>query len=554
MKFKKLLALAVSAVMLGATSTAAFAAPVATASPKTYEYVALGDSIASGYGLSAGDQALDPALILSEDLIENPVKEAYAAVFGEMLEELGESRGYQTKTTNLSMTAYRAQDVAKTITTPGFKGEVATWIVDTFVGAGTSDYLLNYHDIVSKYLPTADLVSIQLGGNDFIMAVLAPMVFSENPLKKAAAVSVCLVLFGTDMKTAIGGGLQVLSNYKDDITKDSLAQFAQTVGDVIKNFEGYVLNSAENVRTVVDTVKSVNDKAKIAMINMFNPYGNSISYNKQMTDINIVVTSIFQIAAEMYCSVETSDPSVDAVVVDQDELTEELLEAKSDEASEALDELELISALYSKYTSIKNKLLNEIVAPVVNSLKVKADELISVAKDQIGYTIQYLAVGKTMDPYVNLLNEKLAEVAEETDSIYVDVYNISNEHNLDPHPTANGHEEIAAIMWNDLEETITESMVVDELVNNSELKSDRIKVGSSVKVKAYAEGGTGNYQYAFYYRKVKNGSPVRVQDFSTTDYCSVTPAMAAKYEVIVKVRDSAGTVVSKTLPLQVTSK
>ena len=82
MKLRKILAIALSALMVGGTASfAATAQEVKTA--KTYNYVALGDSIAAGYGLGKEKGlANDPALILSDKLIANPVKEAYAAVFG----------------------------------------------------------------------------------------------------------------------------------------------------------------------------------------------------------------------------------------------------------------------------------------------------------------------------------------------------------------------------------------------------------------------------------------------------------------------------------------
>ena len=151
--FKKIISGFLALAMVGSIATVAVAAEEVP--EKTYNYVALGDSI------------------LSEQLIANPVQTAYAQVFGNRLAEIGAENGYTTTATNLSSTAYRAEDVAKTITTPGYKGAVCEHILDTFVAPGTSDVLLTYHDIYNKYLPKADMVSIQLGGNDIIMGMIA---------------------------------------------------------------------------------------------------------------------------------------------------------------------------------------------------------------------------------------------------------------------------------------------------------------------------------------------------------------------------------------------
>ena len=49
-------------------------------------------------------------------------------------------------------------------------------------------------------------------------------------------------------------------------------------------------------------------------------------------------------------------------------------------------------------------------------------------------------------------------IAEETGCIYVDVFDISNENNLDPHPNAQGHHDIADIMKTELSDVIISKM------------------------------------------------------------------------------------------------
>lgn len=77
MKPSKIMAVLVSAATLSSTAgMTAFAADNSKkAADNKYSYVALGDSIAAGFGLAGGDLAQDPALIITDELLADPVKE-----------------------------------------------------------------------------------------------------------------------------------------------------------------------------------------------------------------------------------------------------------------------------------------------------------------------------------------------------------------------------------------------------------------------------------------------------------------------------------------------
>lgn len=410
---KRIISIILAVAMLGSLATvAAFAEETPE---KTYQYVALGDSIASGYGLSAPGTPYDPALVLSEDLIANPVQEAYAQVFGNRLAEIGAQYGYTTTATNLSSTAYRAEDVAKTITTPGYKGVVAELIFESFVGEGSSELLVPYHDIYNKYLPDADMVSIQLGGNDIIMGIVYPMIISDNPILRDMAISVALLLFGESATTAIGAGVQFIIRDKDQITEKHIAETAQYFGDVIKNSEQYVTASANYVNDVVSTVKGVNPTADIALIGMFNPYGNSLEYEGQVRDVCNVLQNIFVKAVDEAVDIDINIGGSPAQADGEDfeDVANDLYEIFMDK--EQLEQLR----------------------------KERLKAILSAFAQELAYPIQYLTVGKNVAPQMLLLNQLLKGVADEQGATYVDVYDISNECNTDPHPTAAGHKEIA---------------------------------------------------------------------------------------------------------------
>ena len=441
--FKRVLSILLSVAMLGSVATLIVSAEETPA--KTYNYVALGDSIAAGYGLTAPGTAHDPALILSEDLIANPIKDAYAHVFGERLAALGAEYGYTTTATNLSSTAYRAEDVAKTITTPGYKGVVAAYILEAFVGKGSSEALVPYHDIYDKYLTKADMVSIQLGGNDIVMGIIYPMIQSDNPILNDTATAVALLLFGRTPAEAVGAGVKLIMRDKDKITLQHIAEATKFFADVKKNAEQYVINSANYVDSVIDAVHGVNPTTDIALVGMYNPYGNSLMYDGQVRDICTVLQNIFVKAVDEAVDINITVGDVSIVPADQ-------AEQKTDELNKVAFELNDIV--------VNNNYFDEMRKERINAL-------VKIAAEELAYPIQYLTAGKNVDPQMKLLNELLQGIAEKQGATFVDVYDISNECNTDPHPTKEGHKEIA----DRLEASLTD-IIIDKMTAEDEPKTE----------------------------------------------------------------------------------
>lgn len=509
---------------------------------KEYNYVAFGDSIAAGFGLTkTGSLSTDPALILSQNLIDNPVAEAYPAVFGDYLKKLGELEGIKVNATNLSSTAYRAEDVAKTILESGYKGEVAEFILESFVGPGTSAVLMNYHDIYNKYLPDADLVSIQLGGNDIVMAIVYPMIQSDNVIFRAISTSMALVLFGVEPKLALGAGLQMIQQAKDEITFEMLSEVASYFAGVSENAEAYVDYAFENVKNLAKAVRSVNSDTDIALIGMYNPYGTSLEYDGKTYDLSTVMSDIFTEAASLLCGRDLGSADVDVLPTDDaEEMTENSIARLSE-----------LSKLSDKMANIKNY-----SKKAADNIKKKITDLLDVVKDEISYPLQYMTLAQNVEPQMVSLNEKLQDYAAKEGYYYVDTYGIRNENNLDPHPTAAGHRDIAEFMKNELSDVAVARMnaelSADPLVNLSTVSAQKIKLGEKVKVRGVAEGGTGTYQYAFYYKKSSSTRWTRVHDFSSVRAVNIVPRAPVKYDILVKVRDRSGQVTTKTLTLRVT--
>ena len=211
MKFRKILSVALSATLIASSvSLSAFAKET----DKKYDYVALGDSIAAGFGLENSDGTIltDRAVCVTPELLADPIKEAYATVFGKYLEEMGQANGYTTTSTNLSAVGYRANDVAETIMRDGFVGQTAVGILEGFLGKGGSAPLWQYHKIFNEYLSEAELVSIQLGGNDIILELFGDMSSQDNKILSTLSSTLLMILAGFDSNSAIQYGVNAIKN------------------------------------------------------------------------------------------------------------------------------------------------------------------------------------------------------------------------------------------------------------------------------------------------------------------------------------------------------
>ena len=62
----------------------------------------------------------------------------------------------------------------------------------------------------------------------------------------------------------------------------------------------------------------------------------------------------------------------------------------------------------------------------------------------------------------------------------------------------------------------------------------------------------GSYKYAVYYKKSASENWIKLRGYDTFNIIMLTPKTSSSYDVRVYVKDSSGTVVSKTLSLNVT--
>ncbi len=99
---------------------------------------------------------------------------------------------------------------------------------------------------------------------------------------------------------------------------------------------------------------------------------------------------------------------------------------------------------------------------------------------------------------------------------------------------------------------LTVNKTAQTLTNTSKLSASTVALGGSVKLTASASGGTGSYQYAYFYKKSSASVYSVLKDYSTTASYTFQPSAAISYDLMVKVKDSAGKIAKATFTLTVT--
>ena len=97
----------------------------------------------------------------------------------------------------------------------------------------------------------------------------------------------------------------------------------------------------------------------------------------------------------------------------------------------------------------------------------------------------------------------------------------------------------------DLTITVKTKSSATALTNNSTLSATSITLGTKITATCKATGGTGTYQYQVVYKQTAQTSWTTAQNFGTNATVTFKPAKATIYDVCVKVKDGAGTIVKK---------
>ena len=94
--------------------------------------------------------------------------------------------------------------------------------------------------------------------------------------------------------------------------------------------------------------------------------------------------------------------------------------------------------------------------------------------------------------------------------------------------------------------------VTNNLTNNSTISAKSVTLGKSLTITGKGSGGTGTYTYSAYYKRKTATVWSKIRDYSTNPTITMKPAAATDYDIRVKVKDSAGSVVNKDFTISVT--
>ena len=475
---KRSICLIMTVVMLfcsAAVPSSAFAAET-----ETYRYVAIGDSIAAGYGLSG--TPLDPAFFLTDELIANPVRTAYPAVFGELLAGLGEEKGVKAETFNLATSGYQAQNIVQALKVEGYVNETyAAFMGQMFGEERAREVLTRYHDILVGYLKEADLVSVHLGGNDMIYGAFDVMAEKQNPLMEIISTAAYMVLLGTDMNTILGTIRASLDAQGDSLSLQTYLEAATIFGSLVTGMDDLVEKAADEVNEVIEAVQSINGRADIAVVGMYNPYGNSLEYEGKVRNLRAIVTAAFWDAADILIE-RLGGKKAEA----SESLSGEAPASEGDTGADPQKVSQRISEAIKKLKALAVKLVKNISSsssPILEDVR----KLLYAIAEEVSYPLQYLFLGKSIEPMMKLLNEKLAKSADAAGGTFVDIYDISNKKDYDPHPTAKGHEEIAEILFDTMSGKAGEGMTKKVEQPTLNKASASLYVGKTVQLKASTE-------------------------------------------------------------------
>lgn len=243
---------------------------------KQLMYVALGDSICAGIGLTNVQYAHN---LMGVDVSYNFKGYPETCYVGQVAKTLGLDRDHAI---NLGLPGLMSSDLVELVQT-GKMSEMNT----------LSGCQYDYPEIL-EYIKEADVISIQMGSNDaFVPTVVA---FGEATDWKSEDLA-SVVLSGNlrsgdaESKAAFKASMQKLKLTKSET--DAVWNLAVSGMNKICN-DAYPVSTA-NIRTVVETVRALNPDAQILLIGATNPvpllpswsnYFNKLNkYEKQLADV-----------------------------------------------------------------------------------------------------------------------------------------------------------------------------------------------------------------------------------------------------------------------------
>ena len=97
--------------------------------------------------------------------------------------------------------------------------------------------------------------------------------------------------------------------------------------------------------------------------------------------------------------------------------------------------------------------------------------------------------------------------------------------------------------------------VSEELKNNSTISTTQLIRGETLTLTGAAEGGSGEYKYAFYYKQASTTGWREIGElYGTATTATLKPSYLTEYDIMIRVKDSTGKIVSTTFKVNVSEE
>ena len=373
-----------------------------------------------------------------------------------------------------------------------------TWFEEEYYPAyfalmDDSDY--KWHDLFVSEIQKSDLITIDIGGNNLTQGLFGAMTAlgigedaeydpmtglytnMDNPFFYLVWTMIYSYVSGGNFLSMLPQAQMMLQQYKDQITFEDIVETFQLLrGDAMLNVGKTLVDEAlEYIPEYVDMVREINHEAgkdaTIALLGRFAPYGNSLVVDGEVRDLSYVVRQVLKYLL-------TTDPKTGTSVFEEAGNSALAADAAVTDAKEVKEGLKTYDDALEKLTEALEAYEDEAVAASVNTDGEEEEEPVVLDYDELmelmanpyisglfetlteatHYSLSYMMMGKSAVSVMDYFNERLQEVAEEKDVLFIENFDIPNQTRSDPHPDVAGHaaigENIANALVMDINKTV----------------------------------------------------------------------------------------------------
>ena len=299
---------------------------------------------------------------------------------------------------------------------------------------------------------------------------------------------VLYILLQTVLNLTVAGedGMSAVSNYiskyRSQITLQNIRSAIQYMrSDAIEQLlDGYIDGLMPTISDAVDLIQGIKkDDAVIGLVGRYAPYGKDLVLDGETRNLRYVLKAVI---TSLLSSADSDTEEVRA-------LTDEAFSGMDSYSEEELDkELDKFDKAYAAFEAALTEEEAENLGLIADGEgsggignlmgalggNARLSKLLQDVIEAVRYPLVYFTIGRKAASVMQYYNEKLEEVAEEKDVIYIDSYDIPNHDSFDPHPGPEGQVAIA--------EHVADAFISDmtvEIVGNGTL-SPAVSTGAKV--------------------------------------------------------------------------